>query len=123
MMKASSTVFLISSLLFISSCKKDDQGEIILSGIQNEIAINQGDTLKVNLGNFGDEEGASIYKQPRNAKVSIVLREKYASSITYKYYPKESFAGRDTVSLLLTRGSDGASLGRIDTVQFCILVK
>lgn len=122
-MKTFSTALLIGSLLFISSCNKDDQGEIILSGIQNEITINRGDTLKVNLGNFGDEEGASIYKQPRNAKVSIVLREKYSSSITYKYYPKDSFAGKDTVLLLLAKGSDGASLGKIDTIQICILVK
>ena len=112
-------------ILFFTSCLKNDHpiGIIKTSNIQNEIWINSGDTLKINLGNFGEEEGASIYKHPANAKKSIMYREIHSSSIIYKYYPNDNFSGRDSIIFILNKGSDGASFGINDTTHICIIVK
>ena len=123
-MKTISLVFFAGILFFASCSKNEDQiGMIKTLNLQNEIWIKKGDTLKVNLGNFGDEEGVSIYKHPSNAKKSIIYREIIMNSIIYKYYPKDSFSGKDTVILILNKGSDGASFGKNDTTQICIVVK
>ena len=73
------------------------------------------------MGNFGGEEGAWIFKNPQNAKVSITYRQ--ASSILYEYYPNDQFIGKDTVKLILNLGSEDASFGKNDTIGICIKVK
>lgn len=112
-----------SLFLILMSCSKiNDTGHVINANLQDEISIKKGDTLKVNLGSFGDEEGASIFRNPINAKVSKVYRKPNASSITYEYFPFENFAGKDTVTLILSRGSDGASSGHSDTTKIIVVV-
>ena len=117
--------FLISILMIISCSKKDDltSENIVNSTVQQEIKIKNGDILKINLGNFGDEEGAWIFEEPQNAKVSKILRELSGSSIFYEYSPLDNFIGKDTVGLILNRGSDGASLGINDTTRICIITE
>ena len=63
-------------LIFISCSKSNDgiNGKVINSTIKSQIEIRAGETLIVNLGNFGDEEGAGIIRNPRNAKISIIFR-------------------------------------------------
>ena len=57
---------LISILMIVSCSKKDDltSEKIVNSTIQQEIKIKNGDTLKIDLGNCGDEEGAWIFEEP-----------------------------------------------------------
>lgn len=117
--------FLISIFIIISCSKKDDltNEKIVNSSIQQEIKIKNGDILKINLGNFGDEEGAWIFEEPQNAKVSKILRELSGSSIFYQYSPLDNFTGKDTVGLILNRGSDGASFEINDTTRICIITE
>ena len=117
--------FLISILMIIACSKKDDltSENIVNSTVQQEIKIKNGDILKINLGNFGDEEGAWIFEEPQNAKVSKILRELSNSSIFYEYSPLDNFIGKDTVGLILNRGSDGPIMGINDTTRICIITE
>jgi hypothetical protein len=127
-MKTKTVLFrliILSELLLLISCSKNndkENGRVINSSIQKQIEISVGDTLKVNLGNFGDEEGAWIFKNPQNAKISKTYRQMTSSSIIYEYFPMDKFIGKDTVSLILNRDSDGASSGTSDTTKICIIV-
>jgi hypothetical protein len=112
-------LFTVLTLLF--SCTKNT-GHIINSYIKQEFEINSGDTLKVNLGTFGDEEGATIFKNPIYAKISKLNRQINSSSILYMYLPQDNFVGKDSVLLILNRGSDGASSGKNDTTIIRITV-
>lgn len=114
-------LLILFSILFLTSCSKNN-GQVRNSDIQQVININTGDILKVNLGNFGDEEGAGIFKNPVHAKISKTYRQVNSSSIIYEYSPFDKFVGKDTVTLLLNRGSDGAHSGVIDTTKICIVV-
>ena len=114
-------LFILFSFSFLTSCSKNN-GQVINSDIKQVININTGDILKVNLGNFGDEEGAGIFKNPAHAKISKTYRQVNSSSIIYEYSPFDKFVGKDTVTLLLNRGSDGTQSGVIDTTKICIVV-
>ena len=115
-------VILFTGLSLLFSCTKDPGNEIN-PGIQQEFEINAGDLLTVNLGSFGDEEGAWIIKNPQHAKVSNLYRQISLSSIVYEYQPQDNYAGEDSVTIILNRGSDGASPGRNDTANIRIIVK
>jgi len=112
---------LFTGLTLLFSCTKNT-GHIINSDIKQEFEINSGDILKVNLGSFGDEEGATIFKNPLYAKVSKLNRQINSSSILYEYIPQDNFVGKDSVILILNRGSDGASPDRNDTTIIRITV-
>ncbi len=114
-------LFILLGISFLTSCSKNS-GQVINSDIQQVININSEDILKVNLGNFGDEEGADIFKNPAHAKTNKTYRQINSSSIIYVYSPSDKFVGNDTVTLLLYRGSDGAHPGVIDTTKICIVV-
>ena len=119
-------LIILAGFFLVVSCSKNDDstiGRVVNENIQQVININNGDTLKVTLGSFGDEEGAWIFKNPQNAKVSKVYRQVNSGLVLYEYYPNDSFIGKDTVELILNRGSDGASLGINDTTRICITVK
>lgn len=118
-------MIILPGFFILFSCSKNndkEKGQVINSSIQRQIEISVGDTLRVNLGNFGDEEGAWIFKNPQNAKISKTYRQMTSSSIIYEYFPMDKFIGKDTVSLILNRGSDGASSGTSDTIKICIIV-
>ena len=105
------------------SDSNDKTNEHLINAIiQPEIEISFGDTLKVKLRTFGDEEGAGIFKNPRNAKISKTYRLRNSSSIIYEYSPNDKFIGKDTVELILYRGSDGAHPGLSDIIKICIIV-
>jgi len=82
-----------------------------------------GDTLKINLGNFGDEEGATISQIPVHAKLSRLVREFNSGSIVYQYLPEYGYTGTEIVEIVLNKGSDGASAGRKDKLLISIVVK
>jgi hypothetical protein len=83
----------------------------------------RGNTLEINLGIFGDEDSASFYMNPRHAGISKICRQMNTSSIVYQYTPNNNFVGKDSVGLILYRGSDGASAGRKDTTKICFVVR
>ena len=128
-MKSVKTLMICFSLFILlcnlSSCEadKDDMTneKIVNSTIQQEIQIKSGETLRIDLGNFGDEEGAWIFENPKNVKLSKLYRELISSSVFYEYCPFDNFVGSDTVGLVLNRGSDGSSLGLHDTTRICII--
>jgi len=118
-------LFLFAGLLILVSCSKSNErlnGNVIHTEIQNQIEIRTGEKLIVNLGNFGDEEGAWITVNPRNAKISTVIRLINTNSIIYEYIPADSFVGKDTVGLIINRGSDGANSGVNNSARICINV-
>jgi len=118
-------LFFFAGFLILVSCSKSIEGfngKVIHTALQNQIDIRTGETLIVNLGNFGDEEGAGIFSNPRNAKISTVIRLINTNSIIYEYIPADNFVGKDTVSLIINRGSDGAGSGVSNTARICINV-
>jgi len=119
-------LILLISIVFLIACSEKENGNnarIVESEIQQEIQINMGDTLRIDLGNFGDEEGAWIFEAPQFAKISKIYRELSSSTMIYEYSPFDHFIGRDTVGLILNRGSDGASQGINDTTRICIITQ
>jgi len=108
--------------LFLISCTKNN-GHLITTDLKQVIEIKRGDLLIVNLGNFGDEEGAWILTTPKNAKESKIQRQVNSSSIQYQYFPLDNFVGKDSVTLVLNRGSNGASSGVNDTTKISIIVR
>ena len=108
--------------LFLISCTKNN-GHLITTDLKQVIEIKHGDLLIVNLGNFGDEEGAWILTTPKNAKESKIQRQVNSSSIQYQYFPLDNFVGKDSVTLVLNRGSNGASSGVNDTTKISIIVR
>jgi hypothetical protein len=118
-------LFLFIVLLILVSCSKINEGfngKVVHTAIQNQIEIRTGETLIVNLGNFGDEEGVSIISDARKAKISTVIRMINSNSIIYEYIPTDSFVGKDSVGLLINRGSDGAGAGMTETARIQINV-
>ncbi len=107
-------------ILFFAGCTSNN---VIVFTHQKQVEINRGDTLKLNLGFFGDEEGVRIYSDATNAKISRLIRQINTGSIVYEYLPIDTFTGADKVVLILNRGSDGASMGINDTTMVTIVVK
>ena len=75
--------------------------------ITQTLSANQ--SYQFDLGNFGDEEGASITKQATNFSISSVNREINTGKVIYNYVPAANFIGTDEVEIKSARGSDGAS--------------
>jgi hypothetical protein len=114
-------LILFFQVLFLTSCSKN-KDKIITTDLKQTIEIKTGDLLIVNLGNFGDEESAWILTTPKNAKGSKVQRHVNSSVIQYQYLPLDHFIGKDSVTLILNRGSNGASSGVNDTTKIQIIV-
>lgn len=113
---------IFSQGVFLISCSKNNE-HLITTDLKQVIEIKTGDLLIVNLGNFGDEEGAWILTTPKNAKESKIQRPLNSSAIQYKYLPQDHFAGKDSVTLILNRGSIGAGSGVNDTTKIRILIR
>lgn len=77
---------LLFQIFGIIACSKKS-GHLVTSDLKQVIEIKTGDLLIVNLGNFGDEEGASILSAPKNAKESKLQRQVNSSTIQYQYSP------------------------------------
>jgi hypothetical protein len=107
---------------FLISCSKNNE-HLLTSDLKQIIEIKAGDLLVVNLGNFGDEEGAWILTPPINAKESKIQRQVNSSLIQYQYFPLDNFVGKDSVTLILNQGSNGASSGVNDMTKISIIVR
>jgi hypothetical protein len=113
---------LLFQVSFLISCSKNNE-HLATTDLKQVIEIKTGDLLIVNLGKFGDEESAWILPTPKNAKESKVQRQVNSSAIQYQYFPLDHFVGKDSVTLILNRGSDGASSGVNDTTKIRIIVR
>ena len=112
---------LFGLMFLIQSCKKDSTPKPMTQTIIQTLRANQ--SYQFDLGNFGDEEGASISKQATNFSTSSVDREIYTGKVIYKYVPATNFVGTDEVEIKSARGSDGASLNNKlvhTTIKFTI---
>lgn len=87
--------------VLLSACDKENTSKQEVNK-----TISKNDTLKYDLGGFGDEEGASIQQQAAHFETSELAR---ASHVTYYYKAEAGFTGQDYVELRSARGSDGAS--------------
>jgi hypothetical protein len=117
------TYLVITIQIFVLvSCTKQNE-KVIATDLKPVIEIKAGDILVVDLGNFGDEESAMILNAPKNAKESKIQRETNSSAIKYQYIPLDQFVGKDSVTLIINRGSDGSSLGVNDTTEIQLVVK
>lgn len=113
---------LFFQISFLIACSKNNE-HLITTDLKQVIEIKTGDLLIVNLGNFGDEEGSWILTTPKNAKESKIQRQVNSSAIQYQYFPLDHFVGKDSVTLILNRGSNGASSGVNDTTKIHIIVR
>ena len=102
-----SFTILFGITFLLQSCKKESTTESTTQTITQTIRANQ--SYQFDLGNFGDEEGASISKQAANYSISSVDREINTGKVVYKYVPATNFVGTDEVEIKSARGSDGAS--------------
>jgi hypothetical protein len=93
--------------LFLSSCRKNKEKETTLL-VEATIKVNQ--PYEYYLGNFGDEEGATITKQANNYLVSATNRDIATGNIVYKYIPALNFIGTDEVEIRSGNGSIDAGL-------------
>ena len=100
-------IILFGLIAVTQSCKKESNVDPLNQTINQTIGINQ--AYQFDLGNFGDEEGASIYKQATNFSISTVEREINTGKVLYKYVPAPNFVGIDEVKIKSARGTDGAS--------------
>ena len=123
-------LMLLSGIVFLISCSENEvptnENLLVEKNVSTEkfqlIELNNSDTLKVNLGYFGDEEGAWIFENPAHASYDTIYRAFDFATIYYEYSSDENFSGRDTVGLILNRGSDGASVGVNDSIRICLVI-
>jgi hypothetical protein len=108
------TLFLMVVTLSFG-CQKDDSA--VLARIIN-VELKNTETYKVDLGGFGDEEGASVITQAVNFEISNTERTPNGG-VAYYYKPKASFTGTDFTVVGIYRGSDGATPSRlVEKVKF-----
>jgi len=110
---------ILTLIVILSSCSKKNDTNVEKVNYSSF----SGDTLKVSLGYFGDEEGATISQVPVHAELSRLVREINSGSIVYQYLPVYGFTGTEIVEIILNRGSDGASAGKKDKMVISIIVK
>jgi hypothetical protein len=107
--------FFLATILISFSCKKEESKQ----------SVNQ--TLKMNepfqydLGNFGDEEGATISKQATHFSVSFLEYYSNTGKIVYHYKPDSNYAGTDEVIIRSARGSDGGGSNKNDKILLTTL--
>jgi hypothetical protein len=95
------TIALVVSLLILS-CKKDKAPEPAYQTINHSLKVNQ--SYQFDLGNFGDEEGASITRQATNFSISSIDLDMTIRSVIYKYVTALDFVGTDEVVIRSARG-------------------
>jgi hypothetical protein len=106
-MKITFLTFIITFVLsFLThSCSKDKAPMPAFQTITQALNANQ--TYQFELGNFGDEEGASIARQATNFSISSIDMDMNLKQVIYKYVPAVNYVGMDEVIIRTARGSDG----------------
>jgi hypothetical protein len=101
---------LIIALLF--SCKRDDSAvpERVI-----RITVKNTEAGSLDLGGFGDEEGAKITRQASHFEISQIVRITNGG-VEYQYKPKAQFRGTDSTVIEVYRGSDGVTPSKLSEV-------
>lgn len=100
--------FLSVLLLFTFSCQNTTDPNVE-EGTE-KVSIDNSELFEYQTGISGDEELATIIKQPEHSETSKIIRDSTTSwEAVYKYRPKSGFQGTDHVELKLGTGSDGAN--------------
>ncbi|MEL7834659.1 hypothetical protein [Fodinibius sp. Rm-B-1B1-1] len=95
-------------LLILTSCQNTTDPNVTEETYN--ISINSGEVFEYPTGISGEEEGATIVRQPDNYEVSTIVRDSTTNwEAVYQYQPKAGFQGTQSVELKLSMGSDGAS--------------
>lgn len=74
------------------------------------VTIKSNETYRCNLGPLGDEDDASISKQPIHFLKSKIERES-SGIILYTYIPTLNYVGKEEIELTYIRRSYDASIG------------
>jgi hypothetical protein len=104
------------------SCTKKSNTDVSSQNISQTIKANQ--AFEYDLGNFGDEEGATISKQATHFFISSPDRQLNTGKIIYTYQPVIGFTGTDEVELKSARGSNGADPNNkiiYTTIKFTVI--
>ena len=98
-----SLTLLLTLVISLQSCKKDDLKEQTISA-----TVKKNQLYQHNFGLTGIEDGFSVSKQPGRYVTSSLSRDDFGNVI-YTYQPAQDFVGRDHVEFTLSM-SNGASV-------------
>jgi len=104
---------ILCTLTLLSSCKKnkEEKNNIITcyfpAQTVKNVSLNVNEAYSYDLGNFNDEEGATIQQQAKHFVISETDRKN--GNVVYHYQPATDYIGTDTVWMTTARGSNGAS--------------
>ena len=83
------------------------------------ITITNSQIFHYDFGICGDEEGAVISSQGSHYEISEIIRDSTTLFCSiFEYKPAAGFTGTDIVEVETNTGSNGASNGQINTIQF-----
>ena len=99
-------LFIIGALSFLISCNEDQELTETYDSINVELAKNE--LYTYGSKSSGDEDGGHVYQQAKHYEISEVVRDS-SFRLVYRYQPEQNYIGKDTVQIVITSGSDGAS--------------
>lgn len=107
-MKIFNFVFVSVLLLITLGCESTTGPNIDEETI--EVTIDNAEVYNYQTGIAGDEELATIVRQPDHYQTSTIVRDSATQwEAVYRYKPESNFKGTDWVELRLGTGSDGES--------------
>ena len=117
-----SLLFLFPVLALLVSCKKEENKRTeTYESFHVELSKNE--LYVYDTKNSGDEEGGSVVEQANHYQISEVVRDS-TFRLVYRYQPEKDYAGKDSVLIMLSSGSDGASPSSVFeyiTIRFTIM--
>ncbi len=121
------TLFYTKALLLIglsavymsaSNCRRAD------NVIQKKVTLKSGDTLRYEMGYFGNEEGGYISQQSKHHQYSDIVDNAPTDFLKiYTYVPQKNYTGKDRVRLRSAQGSNGASPNTIEEIRVNINIE
>ena len=107
-MKSITLSFVAVLLLFTFSCKSTTDSNI--NEKIERVSLNSSEVFEYQTGISGDEELATITRQPDHYEISEIVRDSTTEwEAVYRYKPESGFQGTDQAEIKLGTGSDGAS--------------
>lgn len=114
-------IILVSAITLMVSCKKDLPAAAQAESITK--VLSQNESFEYDLGSFGFEEGATIFRQASHYSISTTDRSIVNGRVFYYYTPALNYTGTDEVLIRSERGSNGASVNDkfiYTTIKFII---
>lgn len=117
-----SLIIVFPILLLLLSCKKEEDKRKETND-SFSVALSKNELYVYDTKNSGDEEGGSVVEQAKHYQISEVVRDS-AFNLVYRYQPEKDYVGKDSVQIMLSSGSDGASPSSVFeyiTIRFTIM--